>query len=429
VRGNAQLDDISCSGNRLTVLDVSNMTALTKLDCGRNDITTLNLSGCSLLLNLGCENNALTALDVSDCTTMTALYCSGNKLTALDVSKNPALFDLYCVHNRIPDSEARRALIERFHEGSVLPQDVNVFVVTFDSQNGRASSKQSYLEGTSLSLPSIPTRSGYGFQGWFTAPSGGTRVGGQTKITSNVTFYAQWKAIAQTVLLHANGGKVADRASASVSRDYGSALGALPVPTRVGHAFLGWYTAKTDGMRVAAEMVVKADATYWAHWKANTYTVKFSANGGRLAKTALTSFKRSHASKLGKLPTPKRTGYKFLGWYTGKVRGERVAATTRATKSITLYAHWKVNTYTVKFSANGGKVSRVDKFGKAGKASVSSVKRSHASKLGKLPTPKRTGYKFLGWYTAKAASKGKKVSATTRATKNVTLYAHWKKVR
>jgi uncharacterized repeat protein (TIGR02543 family) len=46
---------------------------------------------------------------------------------------------------------------------------------------------------------------------------------------------------------------------------------------------------------------------------------------------------------------------------------------------------------------------------------------------GKLPKPKRTGYIFKGWYTKKTG--GKKVSASTlyRITKNLTLYAHWKK--
>lgn len=49
------------------------------------------------------------------------------------------------------------------------------------------------------------------------------------------------------------------------------------------------------------------------------------------------------------------------------------------------------------------------------------------SKYGTLPTPVRSGYYFLGWYTK--ASSGSKVTAATvfKLSKNQTLYAHWTK--
>ncbi|MDR1013625.1 MAG: InlB B-repeat-containing protein [Coriobacteriales bacterium] len=36
----------------------------------------------------------------------------------------------------------------------------------------------------------------------------------------------------------------------------------------------------------------------------------------------------------------KRTGYTFLGWYTGKAKGSKVAATTKVPKDLVLYARW-----------------------------------------------------------------------------------------
>jgi uncharacterized repeat protein (TIGR02543 family) len=69
----------------------------------------------------------------------------------------------------------------------------------------------------------------------------------------------------------------------------------------------------------------------------------------------------------------------------------------------------------VTFNANGGKASGKAKF-------VKSIKKG--SKLGKLRTPTRKGYSFRGWYTKKSG--GKKVSAQTKAWRNVTYYAHWK---
>jgi uncharacterized repeat protein (TIGR02543 family) len=72
----------------------------------------------------------------------------------------------------------------------------------------------------------------------------------------------------------------------------------------------------------------------------------------------------------------------------------------------------------VTFNANGGKVSGKTKI-------VKSVKQG--AKLGKLKVPTRKGYAFQGWYTKKTG--GKKIHSTTKITKNITYYAHWKRVK
>ena len=73
------------------------------------------------------------------------------------------------------------------------------------------------------------------------------------------------------------------------------------------------------------------------------------------------------------------------------------------------------NTYKVNFYPNGGQGGMI----------VQSVKKK--AKLKTLPKVVRSGYQFSGWYTAK--TKGKKVSASTKVTKNLKLYARWTKVK
>lgn len=70
----------------------------------------------------------------------------------------------------------------------------------------------------------------------------------------------------------------------------------------------------------------------------------------------------------------------------------------------------------VKFKANGGTTEK----------SYKNV--YHNKKYGKLPTPKRAKYTFSGWYTKKSG--GTKITSSSKITakKNITLYAHWKKV-
>ena len=72
-------------------------------------------------------------------------------------------------------------------------------------------------------------------------------------------------------------------------------------------------------------------------------------------------------------------------------------------------------TFTVTFNANGGSVD------------TSSKSVTNGSTYGTLPTPKRSGYTFQGWFTA--ASGGSKItsSSTVNLSANQTLYAHWTK--
>ncbi|MDR1013530.1 MAG: InlB B-repeat-containing protein [Coriobacteriales bacterium] len=192
---------------------------------------------------------------------------------------------------------------------------------------------------------------------------------------------------------------------------------------------LGWddtakranYRASVPLKRGAYRFCVESNGSTGAYSfkleKAKVHTVKLSANGGKLRKGAASSVRRSHGTELGKLATPSRAGHDFLGWYTAKAGGRKVATTTKVTKNVTLHAHWKAKVHTVRLDANGGKVK--------GWYSVATVKRAHGSKLGRLAVPKRPGYAFQGWYTAKHG--GKRAGAATRVAKSVTLYAHWKR--
>ncbi|MDR2162768.1 MAG: S8 family serine peptidase [Clostridiales Family XIII bacterium] len=73
------------------------------------------------------------------------------------------------------------------------------------------------------------------------------------------------------------------------------------------------------------------------------YTIKFAVNGGKRLAERLRSKLVASGAKYGKLPTPKRSGYKFKGWYTKKKGGSLVKSTTvvKLKKAQTLYAHWK----------------------------------------------------------------------------------------
>ncbi|MDQ1344399.1 MAG: hypothetical protein QG650_1120 [Patescibacteria group bacterium] len=71
------------------------------------------------------------------------------------------------------------------------------YAVTFDGNGGSGHSPttKSVNHGAQVgTLPSNPTRTGYTFNGWFTATSGGTQITTATVVTAAVTWYAQWTA-------------------------------------------------------------------------------------------------------------------------------------------------------------------------------------------------------------------------------------------
>lgn len=98
---NANLDMLNCVVNRLTSLDLSGNANLTRLSCSSNLLTSLDVSNNPNLILLDCERNLLTSLNVSKNAVLDALVCGSNKLDELDVSENTALKELYCSNSQL----------------------------------------------------------------------------------------------------------------------------------------------------------------------------------------------------------------------------------------------------------------------------------------------------------------------------------------
>ena len=76
------------------------------------------------------------------------------------------------------------------------------------SETGKSATLYAHWTGGSVTLPT-PTRTGYTFNGWYTASSGGTKVGAAGASytpTANATLYAQWTVNPYTLTLDLGGG-------------------------------------------------------------------------------------------------------------------------------------------------------------------------------------------------------------------------------
>jgi uncharacterized repeat protein (TIGR02543 family) len=163
----------------------------------------------------------------------------------------------------------------------------NNLAVTYDSQGGSAISSGSTTTGGTISTsPGTPTKTGYTFNGWFTAASGGSAITfpythGQT---ANFTLYAQWTANTLTVSYDSQGGSAITNGSTTT----GGTVSNPGNPTQAGYTFNGWFTASTGGTAISFPYTHNqtADFSLYAQWTAaSTPTLDASVLSQSLSTT------------------------------------------------------------------------------------------------------------------------------------------------
>jgi uncharacterized repeat protein (TIGR02543 family) len=151
----------------------------------------------------------------------------------------------------------------------------NSNAVTYNSHGGSTASGGSTsfpTGGTVATLPSAPTRTGYTFNGWFAAATGGSALanGYAPGGTSAVELHAQWTAVqaSATVTFDANGGSGTLTAQISGSA---AALTSNNGITRNGYYFNGWNTVAAGGGTAYADganYAFSSSTTLYAQWRA-----------------------------------------------------------------------------------------------------------------------------------------------------------------
>lgn len=272
----------------------------------------------------------------------------------------------------------------------------NQYKLTFDSAGGSYAAPMTVTYDTYVTLPTT-TRTGYEFRGWYRWNT--KYESGVWKTPNDVPFTATWRPKTYTVYLDANGG-VSPQSSVTMTYD---AAFQLPTPTRKGHTFLGWYSGNTRHW-MSGTWKQDSGISLSARWEANKYTIQLFPDGGNMQNSQQTITYGTRYS----LSSPTRTGYNFVGWYSGS---EKIAnsGTYEYDNNLILIAKWEGKEYTVTMNASGGMVS-------------SSKKTVTYGEKYKLPTPIKDGYDFLGWYDYSTKIP---TSDIWEIAKNVSLTAKW----
>lgn len=310
-----------------------------------------------------------------------------------------------------------------FDFSTPITTDITVYVkweknpkVSFASNVDGWKQSVQYVEyNTALDILYTPELEGYNFVGWYKDAGYNTEYNFNAKITSDITIYAKWEIKTYTVTFNSNGGS----SVTSYQRiPHGSKIDAPNAPTKSGYEFWGWCKdssclSKFDFLNDT----VTSDTTLYAEWGRGGITISFDSCGGN----AVEDVRLEQGDYLGEsMPTPTRTGYHFIGWYTEESYSNRVYSSTTFVENDVLYARWEINSYTVIYNANGGSGNMRDSVFEYG---TESTLRAN--------TFTRTGYTFIGWNTEAEDenyiySDGNKVVNLCKENgAEITLYAIW----
>lgn len=162
-----------------------------------------------------------------------------------------------------------------------------------------------------------------------------------------------------SICLDPNGGDGLSKSQVKV-KDIGSMISAY-MPVRGGFTFQGWATsstATTPQYQPGQYYTANAPLTLYAVWKSDYTKIVYDANGGDdISLVELTSSNEVIVSDV----IPTRTGYRFLGWNENKTAtaasvtaGQKINITGGGGRTITLYAVWQANTFSIRYNANSG---------------------------------------------------------------------------
>lgn len=163
-------------------------------------------------------------------------------------------------------------------------------------------------------------------------------------------------------------------------------------------------------------------------------TIEYNANGGSGAPAATrrvdTVYQSTGAMAYEYVRVdygvPTRTGYNFINWKYTQYDADRYAVGGDQIqfqysfngydqyKTVTCYAQWQLQTYTISYNANGGT------------GAPSAQTKTYGTNLTLSSTvPTRTNYIFQGWATSSTGAVQYQPGATFTTNTNTTLYAIW----
>jgi len=282
---------------------------------------------------------------------------------------------------------------------------MSLYDITFDANGGEGPpAPQQKEHNMALTLSeSTPTRTGWSFTGWNTAPNGSGQSyapGDIYSANAPATLYAQWKQNTYSVSWLAQDGSLI---KSDEGVPHGTALAEIaPAPPtkapdpQYSYTFAGWATEANMEVGIPAENLgsLSADSAYYAAFSkiTNTYPVIwYSQDGSSILKQDGAVEFGSRPEYTGLTPTKASTAqysFSFAGWADSpdQETGLEASALPKVDGPEAYYAAFSkaLRSYSLHFTD--------------GDSAASSEPTYYGSSI-ILPQPKgKEGYSFTGWF-------------------------------
>lgn len=156
------------------------------------------------------------------------------------------------------------------------PEETKTYTVKFNLNGGTGSiATQTVKAGEKAKKPSDPSRSGYTFNGWLLNSAKGKAYNFNSKVNSNITLYASWKAIPTPTkkytvrFIDYDGKSVLGTTSVEAGK---KATAPVSAKNRAFYKFDGWYTSMSGGNTLGST-TINSSMDFYARYSRSTVTV------------------------------------------------------------------------------------------------------------------------------------------------------------
>ena len=206
--------------------------------------------------------------------------------------------------------------------------------VIFNTAGGSAVATQAVIIGALAVYPITPKKENYTFAYWCTDKALTERYDFSEPVTENITLYACYVQIANTVVFNSMGGSAVEPQRVPI----GAHAAEPEKPIKEGFDFVYWATdqAGTNEFRFTTA-AINANITLYAKWTEAQHTVSFDTAGG--SKVAAQTVSYGKKAVFPDIPTKEKCVFEM--WRT-KTADHYVEFdfSTPITEDLTLYALW-----------------------------------------------------------------------------------------
>ena len=263
-------------------------------------------------------------------------------------------------------------------EGIVPPVEDKITIVV-DGDNVQID------KGKTVGDVTIPTKSGYTFNGWYSDAELNTPLSNDTVLTDGMQLYSKWTEdvippVEDKITIIVDG--------SNVQIDKGKTVGDVTIPTKSGYTFSGWYSDAGLSSALSNDTILTDGMHLYPKWTENvvpTYDhVITYKDGSSILKTQNVNNTVNGPVDVIISYVATKDGHTFKGWSVSNdstsadyQNGDKVSVPV---DGLILYAVWEKNVVNV---------------------TVDGVSKTfnEGSKVSDIVKPSRPGFEFKGWFS------------------------------